>query len=175
MKKGRVILVIAVIVSTSLFWFSEGTVAGGNRISRHGYKRADIGGTYNHVVRVLPKPPGWPQMWLAADVIKSFNENGLIVKKTKEEKGIELSDLSAKTNEAIRFSVSFNAKKLKGCVLEFDEKKDFDKVKNHYRALNNNGELHTWSLIKDNILLVIDGSMPDQEIRKYETVLAGMK
>ena len=175
MSKGKVLLVISIIVSMSFFWFTEGIVAGGNRISKHSYKRAEIGRTYHHVLRVPPRPPGWPQMWLAADVIKSFNKNGFIVEKTKKEKGIELSGLPAKTIEAIRFSVSFNARKLKGCVLEFDEKKDFDKVKNHYLALNNSGKLHTWSLIKDNILLVIDGLMPDQEIRKYETVLAGMK
>ncbi len=128
-----------------------------------------------HVLIVPPKPPGWPQMWLAADVIKSFNENGLIVEKTKKEKGIELSSLPAKVKDVVKFSVISSKQKLEGCVFEFDKKKEFDKVKSYYLALNNNGQLHTWSLIKDNILLVIDGSMSDQEIRKYENVLAGMK
>ncbi len=129
----------------------------------------------NHVIRVAPRPPGWPQMWLAADVIKTFTGNGLTVEKTKKDADIELSGLSAKTKEAIRFSVSLNSRQLQGCVLEFHEKNEFDKVKKHYLALNNNGKLHTWSLSRDNILLVIDGSMPDMVIRKYATVLAEME
>ena len=173
MRKRKVILVICLSVSMVLCLFIEGAFA--RRSGKRGYKRAEIGKTYHHVVRVAPRPPGWPQMWFAADVIKSFNKNGLIVEKTIKEKGIKRSSLPVKTNEAIRFSVSFNARKLKGCVLEFEEKKDFDKVKDHYLALNNSGKLHTWSLIKDNILLVIEGSMPDQEMRKYEAVLSEMK
>jgi len=170
MKKKTLVLfamVISIIIEFSLF---QDVHAIAGLSSPHRFTAR-----IDHVVRVVPRPPGWPQMWLAANVIKSFNENGLKVEKAKNEKGIELSRLPAKTNESIKFSVSFNEQKLKGCILEFDKKKDFDKVKNHYFSLNNSGELHTWSLIKDNILLVIEGSMPDQVIRKYEAVLAGIK
>ena len=170
MRKVKMLLVISLIVSTSSLWLDEVALAlafrGSSLVS---------GKTHNHVIRISPRPPGWPQMWFAKDVIKTLNENGLIVEKTRKEKSIELSSLPAKTHEAIKFSVSLKTKTLKACVLEFDNKKDFDKVLNHYLALNNNGELYTWSLIKDNILLVIDGSMPDQEMRKYEAILAEIK
>lgn len=129
----------------------------------------------NHVLRVPPRPPGWPQMWIAADVIKSFNENGLTVEKIINKREIELSRLPTKTNVAIKFSVLFNERKLKGCILEFDKKRDFEKVLNHYLDLNEAGKLHTWSLVKDNILVVIEGAMPKKEIQEYKAVLAGME
>jgi hypothetical protein len=168
MRNGKM-LVAAIIVTAIILGFAKGSSASCCT------KRADVLLTYNYAVRVPPRPPGWPQMWLAREIIKSFNENGLIDEKAKQEKGIELSGLPAKTNEAIKFSVSFKEEKLKGCVFEFDKKKDFKLVKDHYLDLNRNNELHTWSLVKDNILVVIEGTMPEKEIQEYRAVLADME
>ena len=170
MRKMSINKLRIILITILIFTLRDKVCAAGVTISGPGPTPQN-----NHVIRVQPRPPGWPQMWLAADVIKSFNKNGLIVEKAKEKKGVESFGLSAKIKDAVKFLVSFSEQKLEGCIFEFDEKKEFDKVKSHYLALNNNGQLHTWSLIKNNILLVIDGSMSDQEIRKYETVLAGMK
>ena len=169
MKNWKKLLVAAIIVMTINIGLAKGSVASCCT------KRADVLLTYNYGVRVSPRPPGWPQMWLARKIIKSFNENGLIDEKAKQEKGIELSGLPAKTNESIRFSVSFNEKKLKGCVFEFDKKRNFDMVKDYYLDLNKNNKLHTWSLVEDNILVVIDGTMPEKEIQEYMAVLAHIK
>jgi hypothetical protein len=169
MINGKMLIVAAIIVTTIIIGLAKGALASCCK------KRADVLLTYNYGVRVSPRPPGWPQMWLAREIIKSFNENGLIVEKTKEEKGIELSGLPAKTNEAIKFSVSFNERKLKGCVFEFDKKKNFETVQNYYLNLNENNELHTWSLVKDNILVVIEGTMPEKEIQEYRAVLTDME
>ena len=168
MRTGKM-LVAAIIVMAIILGLAKGSLASCC------IKRADVLLTYNYAVRVPPRPPGWPQMWLAREIIKSFNENGLIDEKAKQEKGIELSGLPAKTNESIGFLVSFNEKKLKGCVFEFDKKKNIKMVLDHYLDLNRNNELHTWSLVKDNILVVIDGDMPEKEIQEYRAVLAGMK
>ncbi len=129
----------------------------------------------NHVIRIAPRPPGWPQMWLAREIIKSFNEHELIEESSASETEDELFDFPANTNDVIKFSVSFNKRKLKGCVLEFEKKKDFETIQEHYLDLNKNNELHTWSLVKDNILVVIDGAMPYKEIQDYEAMLKDMK
>ncbi len=129
----------------------------------------------NHVIRVSPKPPGWPQMWLARDIIKSFNENELIEESSASETKGVLFDFPADTNEVIKFSVSLNERKLKGYVVEFEKKKDFETIQGHYLELNNNNELHTWSLVKDNILVVIEGDMHENEIQAYKAVLENIK
>ena len=63
----------------------------------------------------------------------------------------------------------------KGCILEIDKKRNFETVQNYYLNLNENNELHTWSLVKDNILVVIEGTMPEKEIQEYRAVLADME
>jgi hypothetical protein len=172
MIKVKGVLILTVIMSTIILVFVEG-VSAGPQAARFCIKKADIVGNYHHVIRIPPRPPGWPQMWLARDVIRSFNENGIRIKNTNNEQVMEL--LPAHTNEIIKFSVKLNERNLKGCVLEFENKKDFDAVKEHYLDLNSKHQLHSWSLMKDNILVVIDGSMPEQDIRKYKAVLAGME
>ena len=129
----------------------------------------------NHVVRIAPRPPGWPQMWLARDIIKSLHENELIAESSINSKAHEQFDFPAMTNEVIKFSVSLNENVLSGCVLEFDKKENFEKVREHYLALNENKVFHTWSLVKDNILVIIDGAMPEQTVKEYELTLRDMK
>jgi hypothetical protein len=129
----------------------------------------------NHVVRIAPRPPGWPQMWLARDIIKSLHENELIAESSINRKAHEQFDGPVMTNEVIKFSVSLNEHKLSGCVLEFDKKENFEQVRDHYLALNEKNIIHTWSLVKDNILVIIDGAMPEQTVREYELRLRNMK
>jgi hypothetical protein len=128
----------------------------------------------NHIVRIPPRPPGWPQMWMAGQIIKSFNENKLINKSASTRKEDILFDVPAKTSEAIRFSVSLNERILEGCILEFDTKRDFEIIHDYYQDLNSEHKLHTWSIAKDNILVVIEGAMPEEVVQDYRYVLKGI-
>ncbi len=132
-------------------------------------------GHINHVVRVSPRPPGWPQMWLARDIIKSFNENGLKIDQTGNVSEHAIDILHADIKDGVKFSIRSDEQIRSGCVLEFEKKKDFETIQGHYLDLNNNNELNTWSLVKDNILVVIDGTMSEKEIQAYKAVLMNIK
>ncbi|UCH80179.1 MAG: hypothetical protein JSW20_10590 [Nitrospiraceae bacterium] len=129
----------------------------------------------NHVVRIAPRPPGWPQMWLAREIIKSFNEKGLKLNQISDVSKDEKDMLPAEIKDGVEFSIRSDEQVWSGCVLEFDKKQDFETIQSHYLDLNYNNELHSWSLVKDNILVIIDGAMPEQTVRQYELTLRDMK
>jgi len=119
-------------------------------------------------------PPGFPHKWVTRDVVKSFNENGLEVENVKPVKETENLSLPANTEEAIEFSIPSSGEDVAGCILCFEDKDDMEKVTEHYRELNKEGELYNWSFVKDNILLILKGSLPEEVAREYEKVLYEM-
>ena len=129
----------------------------------------------NHVVRISPRPPGWPKMWLAREIIKSLNDNGLNIDQTGNVSEDEIDTLPADIRNGVKFSIRSDEQIRSGCVLEFEKKKDFETIQGHYLELNKNNELHTWSFVKDNILVVIEGAMPEKEIQAYKAVLMNIK
>jgi hypothetical protein len=124
---------------------------------------------------VPPKPPGWPQILFAKDIVKSFREKGWITVNTSEVRTSELKTLPGRTWESVGFIVPFHNTGLKGCVLSFKEKKEFEKIKKYYLGLNKKRKLYSWSFSRDNILVVLDGAMPAREARKFKILLDGIR
>ncbi len=130
--------------------------------------------SYHHVPpNVLPQiaPPGFPSEFFAKEVVKSFNKNGLKIKKadTIEKTGYNSHFLAIK--EGIQFSTPSSGDEIAGCILSFKLKNDLNKLQKHYLKLNKKGELYSWSFKMNNILVVLKGSMVENEARKYEKVL----
>ncbi|MBI4826013.1 MAG: hypothetical protein HY807_06280 [Nitrospirae bacterium] len=185
MKKSRFLLVVIIVVTALSFaGGAEKASAGGHWATRTVESRG--GGRYGSFITVsvfvhtqspvMPitlahhiAPPGFPYEWFAKDAADSFRKNGLKVNTASAVK-----DEHPKAKECMKIHVTSNDKNLEGCILTFEKKEDLEAQQKHYLALNEKGELHNWSFVKDNVLLVLDGSVSEEEARLYESSLGAM-
>jgi len=129
----------------------------------------------------LPSPaPHWfphsfPHIWSADDVVNVFTDRRLEVEEPEFITETDRFGLPAKTKELIKFSIPSVGKEIQGCILVFELKEDLRKNRNYYSDLNDKGHPYTWSFLKDNILLVIDGAVPEEKAKQYESALTGLK
>jgi len=87
----------------------------------------------------------------------------------------DYSFLPARAKEDIKFSIPSIGEDVAGCILGFNVKYDLEKVKKHYLSLNKKNKFHSWTFVKDNILLVLDGRMTEERARKFEKALYELK
>lgn len=142
-----------------------------------GISRGSPGGATVHVPTV-PHPPVPRQFfnrWSITEVINSFQGNGLEIANIKPVTDEDYSSLPAKPEQGIKFSILSLGEDVASCILSFEIKGDIEKVKNHYLGLNKRSELHSWSFVKDNILLILDGKLPEGMARDYEKALYDLK
>jgi hypothetical protein len=127
-----------------------------------------------HTIR-QPMPPGFPYKWINKDLIEQFSEDGLEIEKAKPVAEVDYGKIPAKVKEITKFSIpSFGEDKV-GYIFSFEKKKNLEKVKKHYLELNKKGELYTWSFVKDNVLLLLSGTISEDKARQYESVLYDLK
>lgn len=128
----------------------------------------------------VPPPPIVPQpgpsifikyKWSPEDILNAFNERGLGVEKTGPVTRSDYKKLPAKAKEAIKFSVSSIGKEGIGCILSFEMGSSMEKIMNHYLKKNKNEELYSWTFAKDNVLVVLNGRIPEEKARMFESVL----
>jgi len=109
--------------------------------------------------------------WSPNDVINIFNAKGLEVQDIKPLTAEDYISLPAKAKEAIKFTIPSNGEHAEGCILSFERRDDMEKITGHYRKLNKKGKLHSWTFIKDNVLVVLKGEIPEKKARLYEDAL----
>ncbi len=122
-----------------------------------------------------PMPPGFPYKWSGKDLIKRFSESGLEIEKAESVVEANHSNLAVKANEMTRFSIPSFGENIEGFILCFQQKNDLEKAKKYYLELNEKGELYTWSFVKDNIVLVLTGTITEEKARQYEKILYELK
>ena len=113
--------------------------------------------------------------WSPTDIIEELNNKGLNIVKTGPVTNEDYTSLPARANEDVRFSIPSIGEDANGCVLSFDIKDDMNKVVNHYRELNMKEELHSWTFVKDNVLIVLAGKIPEEKAKLIERTLNDMK
>jgi hypothetical protein len=131
-------------------------------------------GSKNLPTPVFPKPgpPLFMQYkWSPNDVINIFNANGLEVQDIKPLTAEDYNSLPAKAKEAIKFTVPSNGERAEGCILSFERRDDMEKITDYYRTLNKKEKLHSWTFIRDNVLVVLKGEIPEKKARLYEDAL----
>ena len=125
---------------------------------------------------VFPKP-GPPLImqykWSPNDVINIFTANGLEVKDIKPLTAEDYSSLPAKAKEARKFTIPSDH--AEGCILSFERRDDMDKITDHYRTLNKENKLYSWTFIKDNVLVVLKGEIPEVKAGLYKDALKKLK
>jgi len=118
-----------------------------------------------------PMPPGFPYKWVGNDLILRFNESKLEVEHTEPVSKVDHINLPTNATEVTKFSIPSFGENMGGCIFSFEKRNDLAKVRKQYRKLNKIGKLYTWSFVKDNIILIMAGIIPEEKARLYETVL----
>lgn len=108
----------------------------------------------------------------ARDVIVVFHEAGLTAEvvhgATKDERDGLSSLVVADT---IRFRLSDEDKET-GTVFCFKNKRDLERMKNYYEALNQSlPQFRSWLYVKDNILLQVNHEVPESKASTYAAAL----
>jgi hypothetical protein len=125
---------------------------------------------------VVPKPSPPLIMhykWTPGDVANTFIANGLEAKDIKPLTAEDYSTLPAKAKEASRFIIP--SEHAEGCILSFERRDDMNKIADHYRTLNKKDKLYSWTFIKDNVLVVLKGEIPEAKARLYEDALKKLR
>ena len=123
-----------------------------------------------------PSPPLFiPYKWLPNDVINIFNANGLEVQNIKPLTAEDYRPLPAKAKEAIKFTIPSNGEHAEGCIFSFERRDDMEKITDYYRTFNKKLKLHSWTFIRDNVLVVLKGEIPEKKARLYEDALKNKK
>jgi len=175
MKKGkRIVIMVLLFTLFSIAVYSQNAFAYG--CGGH----SNVSPVSSHhsppLPAMVPPMPEFEHTWSANDLIESLEAKGL-----KEEKGrsiLEERDHDALINtveEAVGFYLSSFGKDAGVFIHIFRSREDPRKVQKHFLDLNEKGDLYTWSFVKDNIVLVLTGTIPEDIARRYERILYSLK
>jgi len=175
--RDRKIVAITIMITTILLLFA--LIANVNALPHGGNFGGGSSFNYAPQPAFSPPAPSWfphsfPHIWSVDDVVNVFNEQSLEVKEPEFITETDRFGLPAETKDLIKFSIPSIGKDIQGCILSFELKNNLNKVRKYYADLNGKGHPHTWSFMKDNILIVIDGAVPEKKARQYESALTGL-
>ena len=113
------------------------------------------------------------------EIVEAFREEGLEVGETSPiEKGE--GPISSRTpgtyEEGTRFVIPSLGKDsagrdLGGRVFTFDSEEDLAEMRDFYEDLAETGFFFTWIFVEKNVLVQMNGELPEEGARKYEAVL----
>lgn len=114
-------------------------------------------------------------VWNTQQVVDAFLAAGLeatdVRPMTKDDYGIA----PMLAIEAIRFYFPSLCENCGGRIMSFSNQADRDTLKEYYTKLAESSALFfTWVFVKDNILVQMNGDVPEADARLYEAALDGM-
>ena len=124
------------------------------------------------VVTTTPVPTPVFEIWTADQVVEAFKSSGLEAENpvvmTKEDYGI--APMGAKVG--LHFSIPSLCPTCGGRILAFDNQGNLDISRTYYETLGKqSAAFFSWVFVKDNILVQINGDLPEEQARKYEQTL----
>lgn len=121
-----------------------------------------------------PEPSPTPafQKWTSTDIVNIFNSADLEVEEprtmTKDDYG--MAPMSA--TEGTRFLIPSLCEDCGGRIFSFSNQEDLDLTKTYYEELGKSSAIFfSWVFVKDNILIQINGDLPEIKARQYEASL----
>ncbi len=113
------------------------------------------------------------------DVIQAFKDNRLEAENTKTMTEEDYGATPMLAEEGIRFFIPSLGEGSSGRVLRFDNKEDLETTKKYYESLGKVNtstklkipSLFSWVFVNDNILVQINGELPEEKAKKYEEAL----
>ena len=166
--KSQKIILIARFLFTLLLITGYGQKVFACRCGNPNHTPSPTGHTVPLPVMVPPMPE-FEHRWQTKDVIESFEEKGLAVEKQRSifDEGSYNSAIE-EAEEAVRFDLASYGKDIGVCIHTFTSKDDLKHLQEYFLGLNEKGDLYTWSFVKDNVLLVLTGTIPEEVARQYE-------
>lgn len=127
---------------------------------------------------VSPAPTAEPfAKFKVEQAVKALQDAGLEVKDPRPYTTDELhkSPVPLTMKEAVRFLVPSVCNDCGGRVFSFDSPDDLEQVKRYYEGLGRaSGVLSSWVFVKENILIQINGRLPEAKAKKYGEALANL-
>jgi hypothetical protein len=106
------------------------------------------------------------------DVVKAFEDEGL-AENAKEMTKDDFGMAPMKSDEAKIFSIpSMDGN---GRILSYENDEDLEEMKEYYDKLGEgNAMFFSWTIKKDNILIQLNGDLPEEDFNKYKEKLESM-
>lgn len=133
------------------------------------------GHSVSPAVFFYPPPPGFTEKWFVKDVVGSIDEKGIKLQDVTDTTDVDYRTLPGRASQGVKFSFSSLMKEIKGCILSFEDKDTLEKVQNYFLDLNEKGHYYSWSFVKDNIILILGGTLPEGQARAFESALYDLK
>jgi hypothetical protein len=106
------------------------------------------------------------------DVADAFVSAGLEAEETRPLTKDDLGMAPMTMTEGTRFLIPSLCEDCGGRIMTFANTTDRDAVKTYYDELGRSSALFfSWVFVKDNILVQINGDLPEEQARQYESVL----
>jgi hypothetical protein len=168
--KQLLALIITSFMISALITFgsSEITFAGGNQKPVSNFRS-------RHHFHQPNTPPGFPHKWFNKDVIEILKKHKLALETVSSDKELNHGSRKSKAKEITRFFIPSLGEEVGGYIFSFEKQDDLEQSRKHYLEQNKEGNLYTWSFVKDNILIVLTGILPESEARLYENAIYSLK
>lgn len=116
------------------------------------------------------------QKWTSNQVIEAFKAAGLEAEETRPMTKDDYGMAPMFEVEGIRFLIPSLCADCGGRVLSFASQGDLDTTQAYYVELGKSSALFfSWTFAKDNILVQINGDLPEEQARQYEAALNTLK
>lgn len=119
-----------------------------------------------------PEPGSAFGKWNSQQVIEAFTAAGLEVGETYPFLKSDAGLVPQVFVEAIRFLIPSLCEDCGGRVFSFIRERDLETAEQYYEVVNEIA--FTWVFVKDNILVQINGDLPEERARQYEVAVSAM-
>lgn len=112
------------------------------------------------------------QQWTSTDVVDVFKSASLEVEGARPMTKDDYGMAPMRAVEGTRFFIPSLCTDCGGRIFSFSSQEDLEATKTYYAELGKNSALFfSWVFVKDNILVQINGDLPEEKARQYESAL----
>jgi len=108
-------------------------------------------------------------------VVEVFQANGLEAADPRPASEADYGGAPMAAKDAMRFSIPSLGAEAGGLVMAFESQENLAKAKAYFDEKAQSQETFVRVFVRDNILVVLSGKMPEAESNQYEGVLAKLK
>lgn len=123
---------------------------------------------------LTPEPSPTPtfQRWTSRDVVEAFKSASLEVEEARPMTKDDYGMAPMRAIEGTRFLIPSLCSDCGGRIFSFSSQEDLNLTKTYYEELGKSSAMFfSWVFVKDNILVQINGDLPEEQAKKYEAAL----
>lgn len=116
------------------------------------------------------------EKYSSTDVVKMFEDATLEVGDYRSMTVDDYGPAPLQAKEGTRFFIPSLCSDCGGRIMSFKDQDGLDATKHYYDELGKGSAMFfSWTFVKDNILVQINGDLSEEQARKYEKALTEMK